>query len=326
VLRIVFTGNDIARTRIAARPDPLWELVMSVQMLRRQRGDLLFGEWRRSSIAALRRGMDREALRTLSALAPTIGYFPDFLTPIEAAKGMDEGLEAIRRTPSAVLRRDLSRLAEDNRLPGSVGLLARGDSEALIRLTDSMTSFTELAIAPYRRRIEAAIDRDRAMRVSEMMTNGVEGLLRSLRPHARWMSGELQVPSHRDQVVELEGRGLTLIPSYFNLVQPLTLFDPGLPPVLIYPVERPPETVLTVPSGGAGRLGPLIGATRTAMLHSIGTGRTTSDLARMLGISVASASEHATVLRDAHLINSFRDRNRMVHQLTKLGHDLLRQD
>src|SRR2546430_3744573 len=42
MLRIQFTTEDVAHTRIAPRADPLWELVLAVHMLRRQPGDELF--------------------------------------------------------------------------------------------------------------------------------------------------------------------------------------------------------------------------------------------------------------------------------------------
>jgi len=51
--------------------------------------------------------------------------------------------------------------------------------------------------------------------------------------------------------------------------------------------------------------------------------RPTSQLARLLGISIASASDHATVLRNAGLIASGRRRNTMVHTLTPLGAGLV---
>lgn len=86
MLRIFFTAEDIARTRLATAPDPLWELVLSVQMLRRQRGDLLFGGWRRQTAAALRRNGLGAGVRLLIQLCPQLGYFPDFLNPAAARR------------------------------------------------------------------------------------------------------------------------------------------------------------------------------------------------------------------------------------------------
>lgn len=70
-------------------------------------------------------------------------------------------------------------------------------------------------------------------------------------------------------------------------------------------------------------LSALIGRTRAAVLEAIADGGTTSTVAQRLGISAASASEHATVLREAGLVVSIRQRNHMHHSLTRLGADLL---
>lgn len=134
----------------------------------------------------------------------------------------------------------------------------------------------------------------------------------------------MRVPDHRDQELSLNGRGLLLIPSFFCVSNPLTLLDPALPPVLIYPVPRHPDLLLE--HRPAAALGALIGTTRAAVLDAIGArGPTTTELARQVNISTASASEHTTVLRQAGLITSHRQQNRMLHHLTALGHALLNQ-
>jgi len=333
MLRIYFTAEDIARTRLATAPDPLWELVLSVQMLRGQRGDLLFSGWRRQTATALRqRNLTSrtlaEDMRLLMQLCPEIGYFPDFLNPADAMRGLDHGLEAVRRTPKGVLYRDMTFLAASKKRQGEplsarAADLARGDPAALDILTRTMSDYYQLAISPHSRMIESAIGHDRNTRLLAFTEGGVEGLLKSMRPMLQWEAGQLSVPQHRDQEIHLGGRGLTLIPSYFCVNQPMTMFDPDLPPVLIYPVPRSAESFASLDGQRRTALASLIGHTRAAMLESIGDGGTTTDLARRVGVSPASASEHAAILRAAHLIRSRREGNRMMHELTSLGLSLL---
>ena len=78
------------------RPDPLWELVLAVHMLEDSRETLLFSHWRREAVGAIR-GSRRPHLNQFLALTPNVGYFPDFLNPIAASRGIHHGLEAIRR-------------------------------------------------------------------------------------------------------------------------------------------------------------------------------------------------------------------------------------
>jgi DNA-binding transcriptional ArsR family regulator len=325
VLRIFFSSDDVARTRIAPAPDPLWELVMSLQLLRPQPGDLLFRDWRRTVTAAIRRAALGERLRLLVALTPNVGYFPDFLNPSAAIHGLEHGLEAVRSTPATALGHDLRQLAHSQPLPSSARQLARGEPSLLTELTNTMRTCYHLAIAPYQRTIDAAIEHDRQLRTRTLASGGVEGLLSSLQPMMRWNSGELQIPAHRDQELHLNGRGLLLIPSYFCLVGPVTMFDPALPPVVVYAVAKPPDALPTSPQPQPDALAALIGTTRATVLETL-TGRpttTTTDLARRIGISAGTASEHTTIMRQAGLITSHRERNRMLHHLTPLGQALL---
>ncbi|WP_412539302.1 winged helix-turn-helix domain-containing protein [Longispora sp. K20-0274] len=326
MLRIYFSADDIARTRLAPAPDQLWELVLSLHMLRGQRGDLLFGDWRRTTGRRIRTLTAEPRWRRLMALTPTMGYFPDFLTPIAGTQGLEPGLEAIRATPVAMLDRELRHLAADRRLPDDIAPVARGRSDALVELTDTMRAYHEHAIAPHLPVIGQATERDRTVRARAMLDGGVEGLLNSLRPLMEWSCGELRIPGHRPQEIHLDGRGLLLVPSFFCVNQPMTMFDPDLPPVLIYPVSRVSDTVLLPDRAERSALSALIGRTRATLLEMAGTGCCTSDLARRAGISVPSASEQAKVLRDAGLLVSVRDRNKVVHQVTPLGWAMLEHD
>lgn len=327
MLRIYFGNDDVARTRVASKPDPLWELGLSLQMLRPQRGDLLFTGWRRTVRAAIRDSRLGAIMDLLLALNPNVGYFPDFLNPIEAAYGLEPGLEAIGRTPVAELSHDIRRLAPARRLPASAWRLAAGEPRMLRRLTAAMSACYDLTVTPYRRQIDTAIARDRRRRLDAFAENGVEGLLASLHPMMNWSADELSVPSHRDQELHLGGRGLLLIPSYFCVSGPLTMFKASLPPVLVYPVERGPEDLVGYAEPPVAALDALMGVTRAAVLEALGAGAaTTTELAGRVGISPASASEHAKVLRNAGLLTSSRDRNRMLHQLSGIGSALLERN
>jgi hypothetical protein len=325
MLRIYFTSEDIARTRMESVHDPLWELVLSGRMLRGQRGDLLFTDWRKSTANVLRSAQLGPGVGLLSALMPTMGYFPDFLNPAVPSTGnqLEAGLEEIRRTAVTTLERDLSRMTVPSTVEPGIRQLAEGDPAALRDLTSTMRAYYEIAIGPHRRTVDAAIEHDRAVRVREMALNGVEGLLETLRPLVEYSDGELRVPSHPDQEIHLGGRGLLLVPSYFCVNHPMTMFDAQLTPVLVYPVVRRHDLLPAPESDRRQGLSALIGPTRAAVLAAASDGRTTTDLARRVGISPGSASEQASVLREAGLIVSRRDGNRMIHQLTPLGMAML---
>jgi DNA-binding transcriptional ArsR family regulator len=63
----------------------------------------------------------------------------------------------------------------------------------------------------------------------------------------------------------------------------------------------------------------LIGPTRAAILDTIQTGRSTTELARRVGVSAGSVSQHTAVMRDAGLILTTRVGKAVIHTLTPTG-------
>ncbi|WMX47182.1 ArsR/SmtB family transcription factor [Streptomyces roseicoloratus] len=320
MLRIHFTGNDLAGVRMAAQPDVLWETILSFHRLRDRRGSVVYGEWR--SEARIRLGGET---RLLAALVPSRGYFPDFLTPPQGILGLDEGLDAVRATPPARLRSELALIgaARSGRpaVPSALRSLAEGGAGMLGRLLTALRGYHRAAVEPYWTHIQARVEADRARRGRALLDGGADELLASLPPMLRWRSPVLEADYPVDRDVHLDGRGLLLQPSYFCRGTPVVLRDPDLPPVLVYPItycEAP-----TVRAPGLPSLAKLVGHTRSAVLNAIGDGGTTSELARRAGVSLASASQHAGVLREAGLVTTLRHGNAVLHTLTPLGAALL---
>jgi DNA-binding transcriptional ArsR family regulator len=319
MLRIHFTGADLARTRLVSAPDPLWELSLSIHVLRSRRQNVTLSDWRKAVGDRLRWGSAvRTEVELLLELNPPVGYFPDFLTPAAGQAGFDEGLEAVLGTPARSVRRDLARLARHGRRsPDTDGLLHAIGMTALRR---SLTRYREVALDPIWPRVRAAVEADLAQRRRTLAHDGVDGLLGGLGTAARWTGETIEIDGYRgDRDVYLAGRGLTLIPGFFKAPdRPITLADPDLPPVLVYPINRGAAQLAR-----PGALAELIGRTRAAVLETIGDGSTTGEVARHLTISPASASQHLTVLREAGLVMSVREANRVRHLLTALGRTLL---
>lgn len=208
MLKIIFSGEDVLRTRVAPAADPLWELVLSLHLLQGRSRDPMMTTWRRTVAHGLRTDTDAEQYRLLLALNPPRGYFPDFLTPFASREGFQAGLDAIRGTSVDMLRRDLTLLAGETTLPSSATSLARGEPDTLHHLTDAMARYQSLAVTPYWSRVQAAVEADRARRARAMLDGGAEGLLASLRPNMRWVSGVLEVLDYPDtRELHLDGRG-----------------------------------------------------------------------------------------------------------------------
>ncbi|MYV51324.1 winged helix-turn-helix domain-containing protein, partial [Streptomyces sp. SID3212] len=118
-----------------------------------------------------------------------------------------------------------------------------------------------------------------------------------------------------------------LVPSVFCWRTPVTFIDDDLPPVLVYPVVQEPGW-WGDPGRRAGRgaLAAMLGPTRAAALRVIEGGCSTGELARRIGVTPPTASQHAAVLREARLVVSTRRNNTVIHTLTPLGAALLKEN
>ncbi|WP_274995783.1 hypothetical protein [Promicromonospora iranensis] len=320
MLRFHFTSDDLARVRIASGPDPMWETMLSAHLVNELHGARTFGAWRAQVVADL----PRLALPYLH-LTPSRGYSPDFLTPPAGTTDFVDGLDGVLFTHRDRLRTDLDRLSAQKPVSAWATDLRNGLVKAVDGLGATMTAYHSHAIEPYWTRIRAAVDVDLMVRARVLAARGVEGVLSSLHPTVVWDAPVLLIDNPTvDRDVHLAGRGLRLVPSYFCWRKPMTFADPELEPVLLFPIEHGVSLVGAPAAADAqAPLARLLGRTRAAALQALVRPTTTSGLARRLGASLASASEHATVLRRAGLIRSTRCGNRTSHELTALGYGLL---
>jgi DNA-binding transcriptional ArsR family regulator len=322
-MRIHFTRLDLARTYLADGPDPMWELVNSLQALQTRYGEGVLGGWRRRAAPALHRaGLAAAVRHRLFPLAPHAPYFPDLLTPPEGALGIDAGVEAVLSTPRARLHGEIGRLNGGRAGGAWLADLSAGRARALSELGNTMREYDRCAIAPEWNSLRAIVDADLAVRRSALSMGGVEAMLSSFHSGMRWRYPVLELPGHPSaREVHLRGRGLTLVASFFCRLHPMTVYDEHLPQVLVYPVHH--EIVHDGPTGDAAVLGRLLGETRAAVLLAARGGGTTSALAARVGVSAAAISHHTAILRDAGLITSIRSANTVRHSLTRLGQALV---
>jgi DNA-binding transcriptional ArsR family regulator len=327
LVRVNFTPDDVARTRFGVAPAPMSETVLSLAELRRAaaaprraRG----GRWLRDAWKAF----PATARPLLDLLGPSIPW-PGFLTSV--APDLQEGIEEVRATPADKLRADLSRVWGDRpgRPPAWVRGLADGDREAVDLMLRALRDLHEAVVAPQWDSVLASFHADVARRLLVLAAGGHEALFGTLHPLLRWRRDGLDRPG-AGAAVDLRGDGIVLMPSAFWTGEPkISLTDGGRPSILFYPAQ--PNGQLAAKDGpmadAAARdsLAALIGPTRATVLRALREPRGTADLAGTARISLASASEHAKVLRDAYLIETRREGRAVRHSLTPLGRTILGQ-
>ncbi|HEX6681963.1 MAG TPA: winged helix-turn-helix domain-containing protein [Candidatus Limnocylindrales bacterium] len=325
MLRIHFTASDLGRLRLAAGADPLWETVLSQHVLSKQvptyRSDSRFDSWRSNALARV-----TPQMRELMRLAPPRGHTADFLTPTHGHSSLEAGLDLVRSTPAHLVRADLELLSYQG---DWADRLAGGDRQALRGLTATMRSYFEATIASFWDLIRSEVSAERAVRARINADRGSEWMLATLHPTVQWQPPVLHVVYPHDRDIHLNGRGLTLLPSFFCWRAPITLRVCDGEPILVYPIDPAYRPAAPDLRELRRELRALLGHTRASVLQAVAAaphGCSTGELARRLRISLSSASEHAATLRKAGLLVTRATGRQTLHTISALGQALLNGD
>lgn len=318
MIRIWLGAEDIARTRIAPAPLPLHEVFVSLAAPRAGTGPDPVGE--------------PELTRWLRDLRDP-GPDPDRHGP--SSERFDEPAAARAggsgRPRSANL---LAPLPEDRNLEGALEWLLTTSVGRVRSLAAAVRAYYDRSVVGELSAWESVVRLDVNERSRALATGGVEALLALLDPWATWRNPVLSIGSTVDLDLRPAGAGLLLVPSVFAR----QLWVGGQPEsvVVVYPVRRPrpaehraaghrpvPAYALGVAAASGDPLTALLGRSRAAVLRAALVGANTTDLARRAGISTPSASQHASVLRDAGLLRTTRHGKAAHHTLTPLARALL---
>jgi DNA-binding transcriptional ArsR family regulator len=316
------TADDLARIRFGPGPAPLLETTMGFAELRHQARRPVPGSWASQARLAF-----PVAARPLRELIPASGLWPEFLDP--AVPDLDEGLELVSATPRSRLRFELAiSWRSPGRPPTWLKALADGDREELATVVRALRAFYRACVAPVWPEIEASFRSEVADRAMVLALGGLGELFGSLHPDLALRDGALErseralARAGRPAQIQLEGQGLQLVPSVLWTGPPL--FSTGLPAPLVNTMMYPAQRDVRAGNGTrSANLDVVLGRTRASALRALHHSGSTTELAVRLGISVSSASEHATALRDAKLIRTERHGRAVKHSLTVLGHALL---
>jgi DNA-binding transcriptional ArsR family regulator len=312
MLRVPFTAEDLLQTRFAPDPAPLLELGIALAVL--QRRDALFERWRRQGRAALPR-----AAGPMLELVPPSATGPLFLDPI--SEGLEDGLDTVMSTPQPTVAEELSRVFAPNRATSFIKALRDRDREAWASLALAIRASHRALLADQWPRVQAGYRAEVSLRAGIFAQQGVRGVLTSIYPGTTWEANVLAIPIETRLRIKLDGRGVTLMPSVLWRGRPLFARHPDGSLLIVYAAATPLPLLYGDLSGSS--LAALLGTTRAAMLALAATNPTTSELARQIEVSVASASGHTKVLRECGLITTRRDGKAVRHALTGLGEQLV---
>ncbi|MFD8011251.1 helix-turn-helix domain-containing protein [Streptomyces sp. NPDC058955] len=321
MLRVHFTVEDLARVRCAPRPSPVPELHAALLMLGAPHEGLLFGRWRARTARAL-----PAAAAPLADLVPG-GSAPVFLDVRGGTR--EEGLAEIQAAAPELVRSELERVyAGRGPAPAWIRALHAGEAEGRRTLAAAQHAAYGAVLAPVWGRVQDLHRAEFARHAVALAEGGLGAALTALAPGSVFGGGVWTWPAApgagvRD--VRLRGRGLVVSPTFHWRGGPLVQDRPGRPVVVVYPAGPGLPPVPDGDADGSGEpLAGVLGATRAALLRALPAPRTTTELARALGVSAATVSAHTAALRAAGLLATARTGRSVHHSRTATAELLLR--
>jgi hypothetical protein len=303
---------------------PMFETMLSVGALRDTAAAPLHLPWVED---ARRLTADLELEPLLLLLRPD-AYMPDFLNPPPAGPTaeIEDELEVMLAIPAAQIRAEVTRCYEDTALPPALERFLNRPRAAMRALAELLRTYWELVLAAHWPRIKSLLEHDILYRSRQLADGGTRELFADLDPSITWEDdGVLRIEKREcaDTIVQLDGRGLLLLPSAFAWPKVVLVTAPPWQPTVAYPARG--VGMLWEPERPAppDALSRLLGSGRASVLSALDRPRSTTDLARVLEISPGGVSQHLSVLYSAGLVSRHRDRRVVLYLRSDSGEALM---
>jgi len=313
-----FGRTDLANVRFAI--SPLMELQQSVRALENPGSRALHLPW---ITEALER-TEHLPLDLLHAFHPEGAYAPDFIhpPPTTPLAEFEDDVERMLATPPKQVRAEVLFAYRDSTVPPILQPFIDEPRAAVAHLAEVVREYWELTIAPYWERLRALLEGDVLYRARRLADGGAEALFADLHPEVRFLDDALHIEKPFEEDMSLEGRGLLFVPSAFGWPRMNALTEPPWQPTLMYPARGVATLWEPGQSAAPEALAQLLGRRRAAVLSALGAPLSTTELARSLGLSAASVSQHLAVLRDAGLVNGHRVGRVVLYTRSPTGESL----
>ncbi|MFD2473646.1 DUF5937 family protein [Amycolatopsis silviterrae] len=311
MIELAMTAAGSQRIRFAI--SPLEEVLGAVQTLLGVRGHPIHLPWVSSAPA-----LDDLGVPDLAAVLSAPHYITEFLSPPPDGPETtaEAQLDAVRATPSRQVALELAMVDAD--------LSGLPDDPATARdlLADQLETVWNALLAPAWPTLRELLTADIAHRTRLLGEGGLAKALAELHPHVRLAGTSILVDVQSRARLDIDARGLLLIPAVFAWPNVGVVTVPPWQPALLYPA-RGVASLWAPPAEPPDPLTRLIGRTRALLLASLERPSATVDLAQQLRLAPATVSEHLTTLRAAGLLVSDRSRHRVLYRRTALGDALL---
>jgi DNA-binding transcriptional ArsR family regulator len=318
---VLRTRDDVLALRFAL--SPIWETNAAVRTFADETSRAYHQPWHRL-IRERAAGLD---LTPLLAVQPLRGFVPDFLTPppTTAHPRLRDQLAEVRATPTAQVEQELERCrstVEGNDRRRVLDSLLADPAAARDLLAGTLHEAWQVLVAPFWVRIRTLLDRDIDLRSRHLARLGFRRALDELHPRIRWTARGLSCSDGSRRKVELDERGLVLMPSAYMWPYVVAIAAEPWLPTIVYPA-RGIADLWRSPTPPPDALTRVVGRTRALVLAALDAPLSTTSLAALLELSKAGTSRHLLALRDAGLITAERHGHEVRYTRTNLGTGLL---
>ncbi len=294
----------------------------------------------RGALDDVDRALAGARLPLLTALRRDIRcYTPDFMTPALEAEcpDLDAELHQVATTPAHVVARQMERLAsvthdtiEGGRRPELHSVrhfLELGESAFAARVANELEDFWSIGLAPSAHSLIAESVADLECRAQTIARKGLGAALDALHPSIAYREGALHMRTPQD-LGTTSARRISFFPSPL-VVNWMMSIDPwherGV--YLIYPTHRPDGRPLRTRAEPAGHpLADVMGRSRFDLLVTLGSPRTTTELATLHRFGKSTISYHLSHLHRGGLVSRVRTGKQVYYQRTDTADRLLGED
>jgi DNA-binding transcriptional ArsR family regulator len=317
VLRITVHRDDILNSRFAV--SPLFELDNILRRLSGLSHARLPADWAARLRPVYRRLRATTELDAVLALQ-TRTYGAAFVAPPPAsmAQTVADDLAAVRATPLDVARAEIAKCRHDEPPSAHVRAVLRAPDVVAVVAETLETAWHEL-VGPDWAALRAVCERDVVHRAGMLSRGGWTAALEGLHRKVSWRDGQIVVGHRADGEVDLDGRGLLLVPSVFVWPQVAVYTDPPWPHALIYPARGTAALLDPDDVPPPSALADLLGRSRARLLASLAEPASTTQLAASLRLAPGAVGDHLAVLRRAGLVNRARAGRSVLYRRTPLG-------
>ncbi|MCP3804944.1 helix-turn-helix domain-containing protein [Allokutzneria sp. A3M-2-11 16] len=260
-----------------------------------------------------------EAVRPLFDLFSPKGELPDFV--ISRRTEIGAAIDELATIPATRMRTELMTAFQGRPRATWLHGLAAGECSARAILLRGVEAGYRALVEPKWAEIASAAHTDLAHRGRILLREGLARAIASLPSTVGHRGQVVDVDSPVDRGVPVD-YGLVFAPSCLLPGTLVITASPGEPVTVVYPA---PVAILRARTGRptTDSLSALLGSRRAAVLRAAAVPRGTTELAAQAGISLSSASEHASALRNAGLIMTTRAGRKVLHTATELADSLM---